>query len=132
MRGDIDMNGTAPGACPKTPFSPISSLNSKKLSSKYNDMPPVIFSSLPRSEKKLLFSDNLLKKTNEEIKQLMKFEFALLTSIIIAVTIVFATHTDEWITVIKIGAALLTSVTLLVPLIFTWAKQLVIKLAMYH
>jgi hypothetical protein len=48
------------------PFSPISSLNSKKLSSEVSVdsdiryMPPVIFPSLSRSERKLLFSDNLL------------------------------------------------------------------------
>jgi uncharacterized membrane-anchored protein YitT (DUF2179 family) len=73
-----------------------------------------------------------LEKTNEEIKQLMKFEFALLTLIIIAITIAFSIRTNEWTMATKIAAALLTSVTLLVPLIYSWAKKLALSFTNYN
>ncbi len=58
-----------------------------------------------------------------EIKQVMRYQYAVLVSIIFLGAVIAGIQTDSWFTTVKIAVTLLLCVTLFAPLVYHRAKQ---------
>lgn len=58
-----------------------------------------------------------------QVRRVMRYQFAVLVSIIFLGAVIYGVQTEHWFTAVKISAALLLCVALCAPLIYIRAKQ---------